>query len=223
MKTARTRSPSVTRICGSGPHAVVAERREGLASRIDPVLDLVDRQLEDLDVAVERRLEEGVRAPAARRTRPRGSDRPCVFATTSCSDQPAGISAGGAAEAPGAGEPLRDGSRRARRGAVVHGRRGARRRCAGDAPGAALGRLGPNDQAGADDAGAQATTLAATRPPPAMAAECRNPRRLGAGRPDGGVDRGGGAVDRWGRAWAERGVSSCPCGAWSACRAARRK
>jgi hypothetical protein len=50
-----------------------------------------------------------------------------------------------------------------------------------DAPGAALGRVGPYDHAGRDEAGAQAATLMATRPPPAMAALCRNPRRLTAG------------------------------------------
>src|SRR5215204_2459603 len=73
-----------------------------------------------------------------------------------------------------------------------------------DALGPALGRLGPNDQAGADEDGAQATTLAATRPPPAMAAVCRNPRRLSAGGSPAG-SRGGGAADPvWlgvGRAW----------------------
>jgi hypothetical protein len=50
-----------------------------------------------------------------------------------------------------------------------------------DGTGAPLGRLGPYDQAGRDEAGAQATTPNATRPPPATAALWRNPRRVTVG------------------------------------------
>ena len=39
-----------------GPHRVEPERRDRVLHRVDLVLDLVDRELEDLDVTVERRL-----------------------------------------------------------------------------------------------------------------------------------------------------------------------
>jgi hypothetical protein len=54
---------------------------------------------------------------------------------------------------------------------------------------------GPYDQAGADAPGVQATTVAATTPPPASTAPRRNPRRL---RSTVGV--GDGEVLIWGMA-----------------------
>ena len=49
------------------PRSVVAERRDRRHDRVDPMLDLVDRQLEDLDVAVEPRLERLVAHRVGRR------------------------------------------------------------------------------------------------------------------------------------------------------------